>query len=736
MLFNWIIVIEKNNYFEVVMSISGMPDKSNLPPNLPSQPKPKRLKIGETERKVELQKTDTSLDKLENKIPMPPTRPALVDRDFDARELKIDTKTYNYQDYENVEEVSIPNSNIEEHSSAPLDFQEFDALDEKFQELEDYIRGTEDPINLMLEKEIEVNKELENMELGSKNVPVEAEASLDELIPSNTATPIERTHRSSLSEERHILLDNEENSRGINYHFYGELAQDQVIKELKGSMPGEAIYYLSGKMPKISYMEDGRLKHIFLKKDKPIEEQLEGKLLKIPNFTTSIYDNQKLDINEAIVREKNGYQFVTTRTSGGIENSNDIFGSDYEKGIKLYTKIEDLKEKPYYFGEISSYEAKKILSQQSGPSMLVRKKGDEYLLNMRGINKSNGEPTYIQLHLSLKKDSLIESNILLEVEKKLGQNGSIVKPKGMNLISNKVHSYAKMLKQGIRTHTATIAKRLFPSSPVSSKIQETPRKNVTFAPSNVEMAKELVRTIGLSDMDWGMMNQSDVEKILNENLPLGSSILWRDPDYAGFKVSKKGEEGIIHQQFGSIEEYSEKGGSPGNILYPESEKSLKLLNHFNLREKNWGIIQRNKGKALADTYLKRENDAIVWQEHRFPGIIISHRTKEGIVHDRILPEESRKNFDYTFISPISDSVHQAIDEIEAEELFSESDFKDEITNAIQIFANLPEFIQETLKRNPERKDLIIQNLNSLIAEGKLTESESFIVEDELDKLKS
>jgi O-acetyl-ADP-ribose deacetylase len=395
-------------------------------------------------------------------------------------------------------------------------------------------------------------------------------------------------------------------SRPHNPYFYGIMTVPQVESELKNLKPSEAIFYYSpDEQPMVSFLESGEPKHVLIKEDALVinlkEAAGERKLIK-PSFSVAWKsDIKKLGKDEAIVRYQNGCSFAIKNGKDGSVLNGNYFGADIiNTKLKLFYTSEDIEKKPYYFGKISNFEAKKILSQQEGPAMLVRKKGDVYYLHQKG--EKEGKPISTP-------GSLIDSKELLKLEKE--GRGNLVKPKGMDALSYKLQSYGDLLRrksqvlvEGVHVQAVAFARRFFPyvearngppvkaSAPVVQKklideslddlepiaddlepIADDLEPIADDLESIAEKSLTLLNELRLSKYDWGNVEEEEVKGILKDARD-GLSIVWRDPNYEGIIVSSKVQGQVVDHKFSSASEYWKSARGLGFLMPPNATKSL------------------------------------------------------------------------------------------------------------------------------------------------------------------
>lgn len=491
------------------------------------QPKPQRLSPHNIQPQAKGEKEAIVENKF-NGIVSAPFTPALKDlNDIRTTEITEEIKSYDSTAME--EQIKITTESQKEPET------EKDSM----------------PTEEMIKKdEALLAKMLQDLEKGS-NASIQPSAKKE----PNKEIALSMAKQQSITEEPLPM----NKIRIINPHFYGEMKSEQVVKELKNSKSSQAIYYhnTEGK-PVVSYLDSaGELKHFFIKDNttlKELKNSIEGKELKKPGFSEfSDSDIKLLEENQALVHYQNGYSFIAKKTSNGIEYLNlfsDAIANDDK--VQIYSTLKDIKKKPYYFGEISSSEAEKILSQQTGTSLLVRREGDGYYLHHKGMDEK-GNFTQTTTRLSFKAQSqLVESNLLLKVEaeadflSRKADRKIIEKPRGMNLISNKLQSYAKMLNQGFHTHAVSLSKSFFsqsegvknknasiPANKTSESLEET-----SLNQTNTAVAIHLLNDLELLGKDWGILTNADADALVEEKLKSDhDTIVWRDQAVAGIIIS-------------------------------------------------------------------------------------------------------------------------------------------------------------------------------------------------------
>lgn len=455
-------------------------------------------------------------------------------------------------------------------------------------------------------------------------------------------------------------------TRQRNPYFFGVLTKNQAAAELRKLGPGQAIFYYTKEdnKPMISYFESGKLQSLSIEKKVFSDEHLHLAEKQIdlvkPNFARVSESNKnQLNKKEAIVSYQNGYSFVTEKNSEGSLEYYNLWGAAItrDKKLKIYSTLEDIKKKPFYFGEISSAEADKILSQQKGPSIIVRRKGNEYYLHVRGIDPQ-GKEFYHKKPLSMKSDKLVESSLLLKLEANFK---GIVRPKEEKDFGSKVNSFgyrllskSRALGEGIRTQATLFTRRFFPSSApppvVKAPISSTPSE-VTKPDVISEDRKKATERL-IAEKDWGEMEQSAVEGILINSRD-GQSILWRDQ--GRLMVSLKRGEQVEHHSFNSSEEYIKKARGLG---FPKSPPDLE-----NFQDRWVSLLSAYNTEFAEEDSIKKEierlEDKMFFElglgdpTNYIQGILKTNPEKKGLIIEALTALRQE---------PYAETYYSAIDE--------------------------------------------------------------------------
>lgn len=431
-----------------------------------------------------------------------------------------------------------------------------------------------------------------------------------------------------------------EETRRKNPYFFGEMTTAQVIEELKKHGDREAIFYYSTNgRPNISYIDDGELEVLDISGKSFVDEfvLLDSKHVSLikPDFIKAFED--KLKDKERSALFQNGYTFILKKSGDEILYGNVV--GDQRLVFKPKNKFQSFKD-----------------------TLLKKSRALREGIHTRAVTLAK--------HFFPSKDEAIARS-QIEVKKFLEKN----RPKPAierSFESKKAQSEeASIEPEEAQTEYSSTHEPSEERSIEPQKVSSWPPK-----PSNRANAHNLLKDLNLEDKNWGFMRGGREfvgQYLKNEN----DAIVWRDPRSAGFMLSHLSGGKIKHYEFQSKEQFE-------NAL-----KTHYRLKDLNLGEEDWGVLP--EGKEIVSHYLSDENDAIIWRDPKFDGIMISHISNGEIIHDQVQLGDIVKDFSYItkYNSPELTDKEKAI-------ILEDADFK-----------RLEEYAITLMRKAPAKKEAII-----------------------------